>query len=338
MLENIHDKSNMKNVIEGMPLQIKQAYDTDIHIKLKGKPSSIMICGMGGSSIAGQILASYMDIEKFPLPIINIQSYDVPAYANDNTLLLINSYSGNTEETISCLRHAMKISSNIIVIATGGKIIELAKTVRLSFIEIPKGLQPRNAIAYLFFPLLKILEDNGLIGSQSMRVKNLINALQKNAKTYDESAKTLAEQLYGKLPIIYASDKFYPVAYRWKSEFNENSKSMAFCNKYPELNHNELNGYVINPGYKFHIIMLKDEYDHKRIIKRMDITKHLIKELNDQVTFTEINIKGPDALTRIFTTIYLGDLTSYYLALKYGIDPTPVDIIEKLKKEMGPYL
>jgi glucose/mannose-6-phosphate isomerase len=338
MLDNIYDKSDMKHVLEGFSQQIKEAYAIPVNIKLKGKPSMIIICGMGGSSISGQILDSYLKMKKFTIPIINVASYDVPAFADSNALFLINSYSGNTEETISCLRQAMKINNNIIIIASGGKLIELAQSAKLPYIQIPKGLQPRNAVAYLFFPLLTLLENNQLIEPQASHVNNLINALQKNTKTYASHAAELAKQIDGKVPIIYSSEIFYPVAYRWKSEFNENTKIMSYCNKFPELNHNELNGFLNKNVVKinFHIIMLKEEYDHKRIIKRMSITKKLIKEMNDQATFTEINIKGPDALTRIFTTIHVGDLISYYLAINYATDPTPVDIIERFKKEMGP--
>ena len=340
MAEEIYDKKNMKKILEGFPEQIKEAYDIPVSIRLKGKPSMIIICGMGGSSISGQILESYMKIEKLAIPLINVSSYDIPAYADANSLFLINSYSGNTEETISCLRQAMKISGNIIIIASGGKLIEMAESARLPFIMIPKGLQPRNAIAYLFFPLMKILEENNLIDSQATNVKNLINALKKNSRTYDDTAKELAEKISERIPIVFSSDILYPVAYRWKSEFNENSKTLSFCNRLPELDHNEILGFLNTKALKagLHIIILKDEYDHKRIIKRMLITKKLIKEVNAEVTFTEINIKGPDALTRIFTTIHLGDLISYYLAMIYATDPTPVEIIERLKKEMGPFI
>lgn len=334
------DKSNMKKVLQEFPDQIKQAYGMGINIHLKGVPDKIIICGMGGSSISGQMLDSYLKTQKFKIPVINVQTYDIPLFSDKNSLFIINSYSGNTEETVSCLRQCMRITNNIIIIATGGKLIDMAVAHRIPYVQIPKGLQPRNAIAYLFFPLLRILEDNGLIETQSAFVNSLINSLTRNITAYDSQAQSLARQLVGKMPIVYSSDILFPVAYRWKSEFNENSKILSFCNRFPELDHNELLGFYNNKalGNPFHIILLKDEYDHKRILKRMTITKNLIKGMNPNATFTELSIKGPDALTRIFTTIHLGDMASYYLALEYSTDPTPVDIIEKLKNQIGPFI
>jgi glucose/mannose-6-phosphate isomerase len=333
MSNNIYDKSNMLSIIKAMPEQIKEAYNTDIKIKLKGKPSNIIICGMGGSSIAGQILESYAEI-----PIYNTQGYDLPKHVNNNSLIFIVSYSGNTEESLSCYKAARRNNHNIIAFSTGGKLLEHARNEKIPYIELPKGLQPRNAIAYLFFPMLKILENSEWIEPQESEVKSLIQALKDTSFEY--KAMDLADKLVDKLPVIYSSEKYYPVAYRWKCEINENSKVPAFCNKFPELNHNELNGYVNYNSVKIpvHIIILKAEDDHRRVQKRMDITKKLIKKMiGDKISFTELSIKG-DKLSRYFTTIYLGDLVSYYLALKYATDPTPVDIIEEFKKEMGPYI
>ncbi|GIU69647.1 MAG: hypothetical protein KatS3mg002_0883 [Candidatus Woesearchaeota archaeon] len=153
---------------------------------------------------------------------------------------------------------------------------------------------------------------------------------------HSESEK-IANQLLGKIPIIYSSSRFYPVAYRWKTQFNENSKTSSYCNVFPELDHNEINGFK-NSEFPLHLIFIRDEEDHKRVQKRMSITKNLIKSENPKITFTELSLKGNNLLTRMFSCIYLGDLTSFYLAMKYSTDPTPVEIIEKLKKELGHYL
>lgn len=340
-MDNMYDKSDMKAMLKGFSEQVRDAYNIDNTIMLKGKPDSIIVCGMGGSSISGQILESFVKSFGIDIPIFNVQDYQLPAYVSHNSVIFINSYSGNTEETISCYREALKKGFNIIIITTGGKLKEYAELNKKPIIIIPKGLQPRNAIAYMFFPLLKVLENSGIIGNQSGNVKHLIDALHKNADIYDKSAKELSEKLYNKLPVIYSSNSMYPIAYRWKTQFNENTKLPAFCNRFPELNHNELNSYVnaAKLGISFHLMILKDEHDNKRIIKRMDVTKKIIKEIcKDSVEFTELNIKGDDLLTRMFTTIYMGDLITYYLALKYATDPSPVELIEKFKKELGPFL
>jgi glucose/mannose-6-phosphate isomerase len=337
MLDNIYDKSELKKVIDSMPEQVRESYGSEVRIKLKGAPDNILICGMGGSGIAGQILRSYAENSGLKIPIFTINDYAFPSYVTKNSLFIISSYSGNTEETISCYKEASRKGHNIIVITSGGKLMEYATRDKNALIALPKGLQPRNALAYLFFPILKIMENNGLIENQSSFVKNLIDSLHKNAKKFNEEAEALAGQLDERIPVIYSSTVFSAVAYRWKTQFNENAKTIATYHVFPELDHNELNGFK-NCPWPLHVIILKDERDHRRVQKRMNITKNLIKEVNPEVKFTEITIRGDDLLTRLFSAVLLGDLTSFYLAMKYATDPTPVDIIEKLKKEMGPFV
>jgi glucose/mannose-6-phosphate isomerase len=335
------DKNGMINVINGYPQQIKESYGMDIKISLNVKPTNIFICGMGGSSIAGQLIETFLKAEDIGIPVYAVEDYSLPRYTDKNSLVIISSYSGNTEETISCYREALRRSLNMIIITSGGKLSEHAAANRIPIINIPKGLQPRNAIAYLFFPIIRILENAGIIGPQDGNVKSLISSLQKNGRSYQESAEGISEKLHGRLPIIYSSEKLYSVAYRWKCEFNENSKIPSFCHRFPELDHNEIVGYVNHAklSIPMHVIILRDDHDHRRVLKRMDITKKLIKEATkDGVTFTDIHITGDNILSRIFMTIYLGDLVSYYLALRYGTDPTPVELVEKLKKDMGPFI
>lgn len=337
MFDNIYDKSALKKVIDSMPEQVREAYNSEVNIMLKGIPDYIIICGMGGSGIAGKIIQSYASNSGMKIPVFSINDYSIPSFSTKNSLFIINSYSGNTEEALSCYKEALKKGNNIIVLASGGKLMEYAKRDKNVSVLLPKGLQPRNALAYLFFPILKIMEHNDLIEDQSSYVKNLIGSLKKNLKYFDEQAEILASQLHEQIPVIYSSVSMEPVAYRWKTQFNENAKTASYCHVFPELDHNELNGFK-NTKWPLHIIMLKDEMDHRRVRKRMGITKNLIKDENPEIKFTEITVKGDDLLTRMFSAIYLGDATSFYLAMKYATDPTPVDIIEKLKKELGPFI
>jgi len=340
-MAEIYDKSDMKSVLEALPQQIKDSYDMPNNITLKGNPENIIMCGMGGSSISEFIFAQYLKELDAKIPVFCVQDYDLPPYITRNSLVLIASYSGNTEESLSCYKQAIKNGHNIIVIASGGKLLEYANNAKIPVVVIPKGLQPRNAIAYMFFPLIRIFESSGIIPNQSDKVKRLVHALTQNKQAYMHSAQEIAEKCIGRIPIIYSSDNLYSIAYRWKSEFNENSKIPAFCNKFPELNHNEIIGFVnyAKLGIPMHIIMLHDIADHKRVQKRMSITKKLIREMTqDKIIFTDLAINGDDLLARLFSAIFVGDMTSYYLALQYQTDPTPVDVIEKFKKEMGPMI
>ncbi len=323
---NQTDKSSMIEVLESIPEQIGDAVKLAKDIKITEPIKKIMVAGMGGSGVSGDILKAYL---KDKLDVTVNKDYFLPELVGKETLLFIVSYSGNTEETVSAYRTAQRKNMKIVVITTGGKLEELSKMSKTPCIIIPKGFQPRAALAYLFFPMLTVLYNSHFIDNPEADIKNTVKAL-KNPK-FKERAQDLAENLVEKVPLIYASEKMGVVAYRWKTQFNENAKIHAFYHLFPELDHNELVGYGnIKAGY--HVIIIKDDDDYVRVKKRMDITKRLISEAG--INVTELVIKGECFLTKMFSAIYLGDLTSYYLALKYGTDPTPVDVIEKLKKDL----
>ncbi len=338
MLKHIYDKEDMRSVLTAMPEQIRQAYAIPTAVRVSGSVDQIIVCGMGGSSISGLLLQNYLELR---IPIVTIQNYHIPVSCTKNSLLFITSYSGNTEESISCYREAIKQKLNIVVIVSGGKLQEYALRDKTPLILVPKGLQPRNAICYLFFPMIRVLENSKIISSKSDEVKSAVESLKKNHVSYEKTAQDIAKQLINTIPIIYSSDRNWSIAYRWKCELNENAKIMAFANKFPELNHNEFNGYInyANQGVKAHLIILHDDDDHKRVQKRMTITKKFVKEMTDsKLELTEINISRQHRLAQLFTGIYVGDFVSYFLALDYATDPTPVDIIERFKKEMGPFV
>lgn len=319
------DKSNMRQVILDMPVQINEALACSGTFRVDALVNSIIIAGMGGSAIAGDVLRSYLSDLNVRVKVC--REYKLPKWADETTLVIVSSYSGSTEETLSAYRDAIKRKCHIIGVSTGGKLKDMFTRNNHPFIKIPSGLQPRNAICYSFFAMLRVLENSRIIPVQKEFIDATIEALKK--PVLENAAKDLAKNLVGKIPLIYASDRLATVAYRWKCEFNENSKIHAFCNVLPELNHNELVGYTKKLA-NFHVIFLKDQDDDDLIQKRIQITKSLIKQNN--VPVTEIGIAGPNRLTRLFSGIFMGDMTSYYLALEYGIDPTPVDIIQKLKK------
>ncbi len=326
-----YDKEDMKSVIQGFPNQIRQAYKLGDDLNLEGNIDQIIIAGMGGSAIAGDLLKAYLSDVKIPITVC--RDYELPSTADKESLVIISSYSGNTEETISAYKDALRKFCKIICITSGGRIQEIATSNRTPIVKIPKGIQPRAALAYSFFPMLKLMETFRIVESKKAEVERVVKTLDK--QVFMNTGLAIAEKLVDKTILVYASEKFRPVAYRWKTQLNENSKTMAFANTFSEMNHNEISGFA-NMNAKYHCIILRNDEDNHRIKKRMDITKKHLK--NKSVDVTDINITGDTYLTKIFSAIYVGDWTSYFLALKYMIDPTPVKDIENFKKELGSFI
>lgn len=314
------------DVLRDFPNQIKAGYSAGKDIKIDEEIDKIIFVGMGGSSIAGQLIQTYLSLK---IPIFVCKDYALPEFINRNSLVFAVSYSGNTEETISAFNEAFRRGAKLVAIASGGKLAEFCLKRETPFIRIPSGMQPRAAIAYMFFPILNVLFNSGLIPNQDKFVKETLDALRdSNVK---EKAEELAEKLVNKVPLIYASEKFAAVAYRWKTQFNELAKIHAFFHVFPELNHNELVGYgKLNADY--YVIMLQDEADNRKIKQRMRLTKDMIAKRGAQSTL--INITGNNLLARMFFTINLGDFTGFFLAQKLGADPMDIEIIEELKRKL----
>jgi glucose/mannose-6-phosphate isomerase len=318
------DKSNMKQVLKDFPKQCREALTLAKGIKVAGNFNKIMVCGMGGSGIGGDLLRAYM-FDK-PLPVYVVKGYDIPEFIDEDTLVFAISYSGNTEETLSAVTQAKNRNTKIVAITSGGLLADMADTV----IKVPQGLQPRNAVGYLFFPMLGILYNSGIVKVQNKDMNELITII-KDVQYFDEQGKELAKKIRDKTPIIYSSALLAPCAYRFKCEINENAKHPAYHHVFPELCHNELVGYQGMERGKFITIVMKSELDHERVAKRMAITKDLFEHTVD---VEEIGAMGNSMLAKMFSLIYLGDWVSYHLAMWKRIDPTPVDVIENLKRQL----
>lgn len=307
----------------------------DLPLPQADKPvDHVFFLGMGGSAISGDIMRIYFDHLKIKVPITVVRDYDIPHMMTENSLVFAISYSGNTEETISTYRQALRVTKKVIAVSSGGKLQEIAKVNRNTHLAIPKGYQPRTAaITYLFFPFLRMLERYKVIPGQAGEVEDVIRGVVK--PDFKAHAIPISEKLLNKIPIIYASGKFYPLAYRFKTQINENAKVHAFSHSYSEFNHNEILGYE-NLLAQHHVIVYRFDEDHRRIKKRMDIVRKLLEEYDVQTT--AIKLSGDHFLTKVYSTIILGDLVAYYLALRYKTDPSPVQIIESLKEQMGPFI
>jgi len=344
----------MRQIILDFPKQFKIGIDAAKDTKLEGIFENIVICAMGGSALPGSLL---LDIGvKFSLPLFVHRAYGLPKAANEKSLILCISFSGNTEETLSAYQEAIEKNYNTIAVCTGGKLEQMAKEKNLPVAVVPNDcLQPRFGTGYLVAAVLKILNNCGIINEPSTALLTMAQAMQ--PQKYEEQGKALAQKLIDQIPIVYSSSQYRSLARIWKIKFNENSKIMAFWNYFPELNHNEMVGYTIqksnipegkfgkltsygagknqneNSKFKnFHVIILQDKNDDPRIIKRMELTTDLIKESGAEVDFVEID--GKTKMEKVFNCLLLGDWVSYHLSLAYGQNPVPVEIVEKFKKQL----
>lgn len=312
-------------IIENQPHQIKDAIKLAQGEKVEGEINNILITGMGGSGIPANIVKTLLRDTK--IPVIANKEYTIPAFVNDKTLVFAISYSGNTEETLSAFKEAQKKRAKIVAICSGGKLKQIAGDSKV--ITIPAGIPPRSAIAYLLFPMLVVLHNSKIIKLTKDEILKTIDSL--HSPQLKKKAEELSAEIFGKIPLIYASPLFEAVALRWKQAINENSKMLAFSNVFPELNHNEMLGFE-KQCPRFHAIILRDENDSVRMQKRIELTKQIIKKSG--TTVTEIVLKGESSLVKIMTAIFLGDLTSYHLGIKNNVDPAETRLIEEFKKRL----
>lgn len=287
--------------------------------------------GMGGSHLGVDLLCA-----KDPsLNALIYSDYGLPALVDkelQERLIVLMSYSGNTEEVLDALQEGKKKNLHLAVIASNGKLLEEAQKNNIPYVQLPDtGIQPRSALGFSVKALAKLLKKEDELIALSTLTKTLKN------ETYEKTGKTLADTLEGKVPLVYASLPNKAIAYNWKIKLNETGKIPAFYNVFPELNHNEMTGFYTTDLSKklsspFHFIFLKDSYDHPRIGRRMDICKTLYEARGLSVDIIELF--GDSRWERIFGSLLIADWTSYYLAQKYGADPEQVPMVEEFKKLM----
>ncbi len=313
--------SKMKKLIDSFSEQIRTGYEMGKGIKL-AKPSKIAFCGMGGSAIAGSLIAPFLESA---VPVTASRYYGLPKFLDKKSWVILVSYSGNTEETIASFQEALAAKHTMVAVTSGGELEKIALQNKVPLIKIPADLPPRASLGYQFFALLRLCVENNLIPTPDI---DLI-ANSADSPGINETAKKIAKECKGAVPLIYASEPNSAVAYRWKTQFNENSKVHAFFHTLPELDHNELLGYT-RQFAKTLTLFLDYPDDHERVRKRVLITQKLIKPSKSMI----IKIKGASPLERFAYAIHLGDLTSYYLAEELKLDPYPVPVIERLKEEL----
>ncbi len=322
----------MKDILFNFASQLRDASIANQQLEVPKIPSlsNIVICGMGGSAISGDLLAGYLQ-DEVNVPIIVNRGYELPHFIDKNSLVFISSYSGNTEETLSVYDKAIRRTKNILCITSGGKLEALNPKY---IFRIPQGYQPRCALGWLFVPMTIALNKLGIIENKKAELEETICLLSGLGNEFGLNKSTpykLAEKLVGKLPIIYSDSRFMCVAKRWVAQLNENSKQFAHYNVLPELNHNEIVGFG-EPKIDTVLIILRDKSYHPRVNLRIELTKQMLSSYTD---IQEIETKGNSLLARLFYLICFGDWVSYWLAKVKNIDPTPVERIDWLKKELS---
>lgn len=340
------DPDNMYGAIAGLPEQIRKAVaigeSVNLAINRYRGVTNIIICGMGGSAIGGDLARSLL-ADSLSAPIHICRNYRLPQFADKKSLVIGSSYSGNTEETLAAFDTAMTKQCRLLVMTTGGKLGEIASEHKLPMAKLPTGLQPRAALGFSFVPLMVMFHKLGYSPfppadflALADFLENRLPLLGVEKPSDDNPAKQLAMKLYGRIPIIYSGpDLTDAVAIRLKGQISENGKMLAFANQFPEFNHNELVGWKVIAAFRdfLRVIMIRDSEDNPRVAARMEIVKKLITD--EKVDVYELHSDGKSRLERMFSLIQLGDFASFYLAVLNKVDPTPVKAIDTLKNELA---
>jgi glucose/mannose-6-phosphate isomerase len=334
------DTSHMLSFLENIGEHYKEAEKNSKKILINyPNPSNIIIAGMGGSAIGGELLKDWTK-NKVNIPIEIVRDYSLPTYANEKSLVLILSYSGETEESLSAFLDALKKNCMLYCISSGGNLIKYAKKISVPHLTVPSGMPPRAALPYMFIPLLIVIEKLSLFFGVSDELSEAVNLLEKISRenspekpSRENNSKTLAIGIGDTIPIVYAHGLFGSVARRFKQQFNENSKIPSKWEVFSELNHNEIVGWE-QPGKfskLYSTLFLRDKNEPKQIRNRIELTKSLLSKHSK--TF-EVWSKGKTDLAKMLSVICVGDFTSVYHAILNKIDPTPVNSITQLKEKL----
>jgi glucose/mannose-6-phosphate isomerase len=298
----------------------------------------LLVCGMGGSAVGGDLARGALG-ERLTRPLVTVRGYELPSWATPDSVVLCSSYSGNTEETLACYEAAGALGAIRITATTGGQLAEAARSDGVPVIGLPSGLQPRAAVAYMLGVALEVAAFVGAAPGIRTEVDAACAFLGELGKEWgpdgpdDGLAKSIARATEGRCACIYGAGPTAPVAYRWKCQLNENAKVPAFAAELPEADHNEIVGWEGAPSVgRYLAIFLEDSDQHPRTRQRIELTAKLIGSDPEPLM---LESQGKNPLERLLSLVLLGDLVSVYLAVLRGVDPAPVEVIERLKSELG---
>jgi glucose/mannose-6-phosphate isomerase len=332
-----YDKANALGVIGGQPAQLTYHYSLGAH--QFAAIDTIVVAGMGGSALAAELVQSWL-VSQLPVPVTIIRDYDLPAFVGPHTLVICASSSGNTEETVAAFQVAQERKAQLVAIATGGKLAELAKQHKYPFLAVPGHFEPRFSVLYALRGLAEILEGarlaTGLVEELERAADwagGLIESWAANNKTETNEAKQLARQLAGFAVVIYSGPTLGAAALRWKQDMHENAKNVASVNVLSEFSHNEMSGWQYPRDKRHQVIELQSSLDHPQVQKRFEIGNRLLSGTMPAPII--VRVQGETRLQQLIWTLLLADYTSVYLAVLNGVDPTPLPLADKLKAELA---
>ncbi len=326
----------MDQLIDRFPDQLTEALEIGAEAKIKQHEHEIQhvfVAGLGGSGIGGNFVAEFI-ADECKIPYLVGKGYDVPNFIGKNTLAIVSSYSGNTEETLEAFEKIRKTEAKIVVVSSGGKLINFAQEYGYDFIQIPGNWpSPRACLGFSLVQQLVILRKLKLIGHEKLdEIRSSIDLLKFNNETIKETAKKLAATMHGKLPIIYTTDRMESVAVRFRQQVNENAKQLCWHHVVPEMNHNELVGWR-NEDQNLIVIYFRNKDDYKRNQTRIEINKTIIKKYTNNIV--ELWSRGNTLIEKSLFFVNLGDYVSYYLSEANQVDSIEVDVIDYLKAELA---
>jgi glucose/mannose-6-phosphate isomerase len=340
------DKLGMLDHLHAYPEQCQKAWENVQKFELPHlhtKVSNVVILGMGGSAIGGDFVRR-LAMSESESPVWVHRDYGLPAFVDDNTLVIASSYSGNTEETLSAFTKSLATGARKIAMTSGGKLKDLAEKEGIPVFVIDYKAPPRAAFPHSYIPLVGILQKLGLLADKSADLQEAVDVVRRLSGELIETiplasnpAKQLATRLRGRLAVIYGAEMLSEVARRWKGEFNENSKAWAFFEHFPELNHNAVVGYEFPAEAKDRILvlMLRSSSLHPRILLRYDVTAELLAK--EGIAHEFVEAKGTSALAQMLSLVLLGDYASFYLSMLNEVDPTSTDAINFVKQSLTQY-
>jgi glucose/mannose-6-phosphate isomerase len=329
------DSSNHLDAALALPDHVRDAlWRVDSAGLEPWESSGLVVCGMGGSAIGADLAAAALG-DRLSLPLTTARGYELPCWTPPDRTVLCSSYSGDTEETLACYEAAEALGARRVVTSTGGQLADAARQDGVPIVGLPATLPaPRAAVGYMFTIAVELAALCGASPPIRTEVDSSAAHLEKQREPLLELATSLAGELKGLVPVIYGGGLTSAVAYRWKSQLNENAKLPSFSNRLPELDHNELAGWEAgDESPRFGVVLLEDRGQHPRERQRFALTARLIEERAGAVV--RIETEGESATERMLWAVMLGDLLSLQLAAHRGIDPTPIALIERLKGELG---